>query len=112
MSLTLAPEAPPLVQMPDGTVRVGQSRLSLEQLVDAFRRGDPLPELVEQYHALTLADIHGAVGYWLRHPAEVDEYVARQDAKAAELRRRIEARLGPQPSRDELLARWHVRQGG
>lgn len=111
MSLTLAPEAPPLRLETDGTIRVGRSRLTLEQLVDAYGRGDSLPELADQYDALTPADIHGAIGYWLRHPAEVDEYMSRQDARTAELRRRIEARQGPQPSREELLARWQAGSG-
>ena len=111
MSLTLAPEAPPLVQLPDGTVRVAGTRVTLDIFMTAYRLGASAAELADQFDTLTPADVYGTLAYVLRHPAEVEEYLTRREAEAAEIRRLIEARQGPQPSRAELLARWQAKQG-
>ncbi len=105
MSLTLAPEAPPLRQEPDGTIRVGPSRITLDILVEEYRAGLTGADLVERFPTLAPADIYGAVAYALRHPAEVDEYLARRDARAAVLKAMILANQRPFPTREEFLAR-------
>ncbi len=109
MPLTLAPEAPPLRQEPDGTVRVGPSRVTLDFLVEAYRAGETADDLAARLPTLAPADVYGAIAYALRHPAEVDEYLARRDARAAEVEAIIRADQRPFPTREELLARRAAR---
>ncbi len=105
MSLTLAPEAPPLVQSADGTVRVSGTRVTLDIFLTAHRLGATAADLADEFHTLTLADIHGVLAYVHRHPAEVEAYLARREAEAEALKALILANQRPFPSRDELLAR-------
>jgi uncharacterized protein (DUF433 family) len=105
MSLTLAAEAPPLTADEHGTVRVTGTRVMLELVVRAHQRGMTPERIAERFDTLTLADVYAVVGYYLRHRAEVDEYLRRREAEADELRRRIEATQRPFPTRAELLAR-------
>ncbi|MBW3596454.1 MAG: hypothetical protein KY475_04165 [Planctomycetes bacterium] len=55
---------------------------------------------------LNLADVYGAIAYYLRHRNEVDQYIHTRRQEAEKLRQEIEAK---QPSRvelrDKLLAR-------
>jgi hypothetical protein len=52
---------------------------------------------------LELADIHGALAYYLRHQTELDEHLARREDEAEKLRQEIEAanasRLAPLKTR-------------
>ena len=112
MPLALAPEAPPLEQLPDGTVRVAGTRVTLDIFMDAYRLGASAAELAEQFDTLTPADVHGTLAYVLRHPAEVEAYLVRREAEAEAIKAVILARQGPQPSREELLARWHAKRDG
>jgi uncharacterized protein (DUF433 family) len=105
MSVTLAPEAPPLVLDEHGRIRVGGTRVTLDLVVADFKAGRQANEIAETYDVLDLADIHGAIAYYLRHKPEVEEYLTRREAEARELRERIEATQPPFPSKAELLAR-------
>ncbi|SRR5579885_1596449 len=110
MALALTAELPPLTQDDTGTVRVRGSRITLDVLAHAMRSGRTAVEVADDY-GLDLADVYAAFSYCLRHKAEVDEYLARREQEAAEIRRMVEERQGPQPSREELLARAKTRRG-
>jgi uncharacterized protein (DUF433 family) len=105
MSLTLAEETPPLTRDADGVIRVGKSRVTLDTVVGAFREGMTPEAIVEQYPVLQLAEAYGAIGYYLRHQAEVEVYLREREHTAAEVRRENEARFSPIGVRDRLLAR-------
>ncbi len=62
-------------------------------------------EIVEQYPVFALADVYYVIGYYLRHRAEVDEYLSQQKAIATEIRQKIEARADSTGLREKLLAR-------
>jgi uncharacterized protein (DUF433 family) len=103
LSITAAP--PPLTVNADGVVRVGGTRVTLDTLVQAFQEGATAEEIAQQYPSLRLADIYTAIGYYLQHQAEVEEYLRRQRQEAAEVRRQNEARFDPNGVRARLLAR-------
>ena len=54
--------------------------------------------------------MYAVIAYYLRHRAEVEDYLERRAREHAELRREIESRPEHQDIRDRLLAR--VRQAG
>jgi len=105
MSLVVATEPLPLITDADGVVRIGRTRVTLDTLVATFREGATAETIAEQYPSLTLAEVYTALGYYLRHQAEVEAYLERRRLQAAPVRQQNEARSNPIGVRDRLLAR-------
>lgn len=95
----------PLRTEPDGTVRVGRTRVTLDSIVTLYREGCTAEEIVEQFDCLSLADVHGAIAYLLTHRAEVDRYMAERESHAMTLRHDAERVGSQQGARERLLAR-------
>jgi hypothetical protein len=96
----------PLREEPPGVFRVGQSRVLLELVIDAFKAGATPEAIVQSYSTLKLADVYAVVGRYLVDPAPFEDYLKRCDEAAEETRRRIETIQGPQGNlREVLLAR-------
>lgn len=62
-----------------GVLRIGDSRVMLDSVVVAYQQGHSAETIQQQYSALSLADVYGAIAYYLRHQADVDCYLQRQD---------------------------------
>lgn len=101
----VAADPPPVTAGPDGVVRVGGTRVTLDTVVGAFLDGASAETIADQYPSVALADIYSAIGYYLRHREQVNEYLARRQAHAAEVRKENEARFPPDGVRARLLAR-------
>jgi uncharacterized protein (DUF433 family) len=108
MSLRMTHEPVPLTGDADGVVRVGNSRVTLDTVVAAFREGMTAEGIVEQYPTLQLGDVYSVIGYLLRHTDEVDEYLQARQQHADQVRHENEKRFNPDGVRARLLAR---RQG-
>lgn len=98
------PDAVGLRHDAGGVIRVGQSRISLDLVVDQFEDGATPEEMVRAYDTLRLADVYAAIAYYLRHRDKVASYLERRRAEAEALQQRIEAERPP-ISRDELVRR-------
>src|SRR5438046_3049603 len=105
MSLVVTTDPVPFTTDADGVVRVGGTRVTLDTLVAAFRQGATPETIADQYPSLRLADVYTALGYYLRHQAEVDAYLQRRRQQAGQTRQENEARFSPVGVRDRLLAR-------
>lgn len=105
MTLQMVPELAPLAIDRDGVIRVGGTRVTLATVVTAFHQGVTAETIVQQYPSLTLADVYGAIGYYLRHQADVDAYLAEQQQEADVVRQQNEERFNPAGIRSRLLAR-------
>jgi len=106
MTLTLEAIPVPLRVEPDGTIRVGDSNVTLDLVIEHFDEGHSPEYLACGYDTLKLADLYAVMAYYLRHKDEVKAYMARREREAEELRREIEARQPARPGfREELLAR-------
>lgn len=105
MSLTVAPEPVPLKMDSGGVVRVGGTRVSLDQIVSAFNEGSTPEQIVDSFDTLSLADVYAVITYYLRHRGEVDAYVEELWHQAHEARLRNEARFDPTGVRERLLRR-------
>jgi uncharacterized protein (DUF433 family) len=107
MTISLHPDPVPLRVDETGTIRVGQSRVTLDVLLQYWRMGMNPEEIARGLDTLTLADVHGALAYYHRHQAEMDDYLRRREGEAEELRRQIEAanagRLAPLKARVDAL---------
>lgn len=102
--LALHSEPLPLRVEEGGAVRVGESRVGLEVIVEQYDNGMAPEDLVRAYDSLQLADVHAVIAYYLRHRDEVQAYLKRREDEAQALRAKIESER-PRVSRAELLAR-------
>jgi uncharacterized protein (DUF433 family) len=93
----------PLYEDPPGVLRVGKSRVLLELVIHAFRRGATPEAIVQSYDTLSLPDVYAVVSYYLANPAAVDEYLRQCDVKADTLRRKIESSQPPRENLRELI---------
>lgn len=100
--LTIEPVSVPLREGGAGGLRVGESRVLLERVIQAYRNGATPEAIVQSYDTLRLSDVYAVLAYFLTRPDEVDIYLARRDVEADAIRRDIEAR---QPARPELRER-------
>lgn len=106
MQLDLAPQKLPLRVDEDGeTIRVGATRVTLDVLLGAFNLGDSPEQIVAEFDTLDLAAVYTVIGYYLRHRAAVDAYLAQRQHQADELQQEIEARVPRAGLRERLLAR-------
>lgn len=105
MSLMISTESPPLTTDADGVIRVGGTRVSFDSVVFAFLDGSTPEEIAQQYPTLNLADVYGAVAYYLNHREEVGVYLRDRQTQRGQIRKEIEARFDPTGLRDRLLAR-------
>lgn len=84
-------QAVPLAIVAGGTIRIAGTRVNLDSVLYLYNQGERAEQIHEAFPGLQLADIYTVIGYYLNHRAEVDEYLRRQEVKAAELRRQIES---------------------
>lgn len=75
-----------LIRASDGDLFVGQTRVLLRDLVAARARGEAPEEMREQFPSLTLAQVYGALVYYLEHQTELDARFAEERRALDELR--------------------------
>ena len=107
--LPLRAYAPPLRVDEGRTVRVGNSRISLDVVVEQYENGMTPEEMVRAYDSLALAEVYAVIAYYCRYQNEVRAYLKRQEEEAGALRAKIEGEH-PHVSREELLARGSARE--
>ncbi|MPZ17655.1 MAG: DUF433 domain-containing protein [Luteitalea sp.] len=95
----------PLVQEPDGSVRVRGSRVTLDTLVELFRQGATAEQINDSLPSLSLRDIYGAVAYYLEHTVEVEAYLTARCERASVIRREIESHQDVTGLRERVRAR-------
>ena len=79
----------PLSLSEEGTIRVGDTRVSLDSVVHHYRQGATAEEIALRFPALRLADIHSCLAYYLNHQDEVENYMERQRELAKKLKEQI-----------------------
>jgi uncharacterized protein (DUF433 family) len=74
----------------DGNYYIADTRISLDSIVHAFRRGESPEAICQSFELLRLEEVYGAIAYYPANQAEIDRYVVRQNEKWAEGRRHAE----------------------
>ena len=105
MDLSTSVEKLPLNTEPDGTIRVGQTRVTLETVVGAFQNGSTCEEIVFQFPVLELADVYAVIGFFLKNRPAVEKYLAQQVADATNEQEKIQQQFAPTGIRQRLLKR-------
>src|ERR671939_1067697 len=81
----------PLRLTEDGTIRVADSRVSLDSVVHHYKLGASAEQIAQKFPALDLADVYAAITYYLNHEETIEEYLRQQEAKGDELQKNIES---------------------
>ena len=105
MALPVTAESPPFVLDTDGVARVGGTRVTLDTVVRAHKRGNTPDEIIRAYDTLQPADVYAVIAYFLRHEAEVEAYLRGREERAEAVRATIEAAADRQEIRTRLRAR-------
>ncbi|HEV7375648.1 MAG TPA: DUF433 domain-containing protein [Pyrinomonadaceae bacterium] len=100
----------PLRLTEDGTIRIANSRVSLDSVVQHYKLGASAEQIAQKFPALGLADVYAAISYYLNHEETVEEYLQRQEAKGDEIQKRIESDPQYQKKSIELRARLQARK--
>ena len=105
MNLKLTTEPLTLRTDAAGVVRVGDTRVSLDTVIRGYLEGSIPEEIVEQFPSLQVADVYAAIGYYLKHKDQVDEYLVWRRQQREKVKQENETRANPFGLRERLSAR-------
>ncbi len=105
MSLSMQTKPVPLTTDEHGVTRVGDTRVSLDTVIFAFKQGSTPEEIIADYSTLDLSDVYAVITYYLQNKAEVEDYLQRRQVQRDEVRREMETRFPQAGLRERLLAR-------
>lgn len=108
MTLSTPAELMPLQIDSDGVMRVGGTRVTLDTVIAIFEQGATAEEIVQRFPTLDLADVYFAIGYYLRHRQEVDDYLGQRQQQSDQARAQNAARFNQHGLRERLIARRTV----
>ena len=74
----------------DGNYYVTGTRISLDSIVHAFRRGESPETICQNFELLRLEEVYGAIAYYLANQGDVDAYLISQNEKWEQGRRNAE----------------------
>ena len=94
----------PLRLTEDGTIRIADSRVSLDSVVHHYKLGASAEQIAQKFPALGLADVYAAISYYLNHEEAIEEYLRGQEAKGDEVQKKIES--NPQYQKKELYGNY------
>jgi uncharacterized protein (DUF433 family) len=86
----------------EGTVYVGETRVTMDCVVEMFDRGASPEEIAIEYDSLCLPDIYAVITYYLRNRHAVAAVLARQARESDEARRVCDG-VFPRQLREKLL---------
>ena len=69
--------------------RVAGTRVSLDSIVYAYVEGLRPESIADDFPALTLEEVYGAIAYYLGHQAEVDAHLKELDEQFPALQQRM-----------------------
>ena len=78
------------IEARDGNYYVAGTRISLDSIVHAFRRGESPETICQNFELLRLEEVYGAIAYYLANQATIDAYLTSQSEKWAEGKRNSE----------------------
>jgi uncharacterized protein (DUF433 family) len=110
MTTTIHAVPVPLVADDAGVLRVEGTRVPLDNLLHEYLRGSGAEEIAGAYPTVGLDRVYTLIGYYLRHRAELDEYLRRNEAAESAV---LEGGRAKQAGlRERLLARTTRTEAG
>lgn len=74
------------IEQQEGAYRIAGTRVSLDSVVYAFRRGASPESIQRSFPSLSLEQIYGAITFYLAHQEEIDRYLLDGEAEHEKLR--------------------------
>lgn len=99
------PEDIPIWRDEQGRWRVGDTPVLLDLVIYSYLNGSTPETITDEYPSLTLDTVYLALGYYLRHRADIDTYLRTQEAEYETNRREDETRNPHRLTREILLER-------
>ena len=94
------------IEQREGGFYVAGTRVSLDSLIHAFRRGESPETICQNFEVLQLEEVYGAITYYLADQAIIDAYLVGQEQKW------VDGKQASQPLPDGLRERLaRVRDG-
>jgi uncharacterized protein (DUF433 family) len=78
------------IEQRDGNYYISGTRVSLDSLIHAFRRGESPETICQNFDVLHLEEVYGAIAYYLANQAAIDAYLLGQGKKWTEGKRASE----------------------
>lgn len=100
----------PLRLTEDGTIRIGNSRVSLESIVYHYKLGASAEQIAQKFPSLDLADIYVTFSYIINNKEEVEEYLNQQESEGNAIQAKIESDPQYQKTMSDIRARILARK--
>src|SRR5947209_1162049 len=81
----------PHIEIREGIAYVTGSRVPVESIASVWRTGLSVEEIRENYPTLTLAEVYGAITYYLDHQETIDQNLSDNQAEFDRLRAAAQA---------------------
>ena len=72
------PESP-YISQEDGALRIAGTRVGLSSIIAGFQEGESPEKLVQEFPTATLAQVYGAIAYYLENEKLINEFFAEVD---------------------------------
>lgn len=95
----------PLIQNTDGTIRIADSRVTLDSLINAFQKGATAEQIQDSFPSLSLPAIYGAIAWYLDHQDQAKTYLTERRAEAVSQRHEIENQPNIHAFRERIRTR-------
>lgn len=66
----------PYIEERNGGLYIAGTRVSLDSVVISFQEGDSPEQIVQSFSTLNLAQVYGAIAYYLENEKTINEYIA------------------------------------
>lgn len=100
----------PFVVTEQGTIRIKDSRVSVDSIIHHFKLGVTAEQIVQSFPSLKLGDVYSSIAYYLTHRHEMEEYLEEQTVAADNLQGELESNPDYQAEiaelRSRMLGRW------
>jgi len=97
------PHTVPLVQWENGSVRVQNSRVTLETIVHRMQMGNTAEEINDSFPTVSVTQIKEILAWYFDNKADADQYLQEVEEEGERLRRLIESQPGYKERREKLL---------
>ena len=74
------------VEQHEGGYRIAGTRVSIDSIAYAFRRGASPDSIQRSFPTLTLEQVYGAIAFYLANESEIDAYLQRGEKELDRLR--------------------------
>lgn len=94
----------PLTLSEDGGIRVKGTRLLIDTIIGAHKRGECPEEIFDSFPSeeYTVADVYSIIGYYLTHKDKIEKYLTQRKREGEEIMKQIECLPDYKEKRNQL----------